>query len=97
MRFKVSACATVIAFGLIGSAAYAQDLTPGTRVQTTPGITRTVLHKTDFPGNQYATVLFLAEIAPGAATRRRSSSSRSSMRRTNLSRLPLRSERPVWG
>ena len=48
----------------------AEELTPGTRVQTTPGITRTVLQKTDFPGNQYATVLFLAEIAPGATVPR---------------------------
>jgi hypothetical protein len=70
MRFKASAVAAVIAFGLIGSATYAEELAPGTRVQTTPGITRTVLHKTDFPGNQYATLLFLAEIAPGATVPR---------------------------
>ena len=70
MRFKASAGAAVIAFGLIGSATYAEELAPGTRMQTTPGITRTVLHKTDFPGNQYATVLFLAEIAPGATVPR---------------------------
>jgi quercetin dioxygenase-like cupin family protein len=70
MRFKASAVAAVIAFGLIGSATYAEELAPGTRVQTTPGITRTVIQKTDFPGDQYATLLFLAEIAPGATVPR---------------------------
>jgi quercetin dioxygenase-like cupin family protein len=70
MRFKLSSSAAVIAFGLIGPAVHAEELTPGTRVQTTPGITRTVIQKTDFPGNQYATLLFMAEIAPGATVPR---------------------------
>jgi quercetin dioxygenase-like cupin family protein len=70
MRVKLSSCAAVIAFGLIGSGAYAEELTPGTKLQVTPGVTRTVIQKTDFPGNQYATLLFMAEITPGATVPR---------------------------
>src|SRR5437588_11684604 len=35
-----------------------------------PGITRTVIQKTDFPGDQYATILFMAEVAPGVTVPR---------------------------
>jgi quercetin dioxygenase-like cupin family protein len=70
MRFKLSFWAAVIAFGLIGSVAQAEELTPGVKLQLTPGVTRTVIQKTDFPGDQYATIMFLAEIAPGATVAR---------------------------
>jgi len=65
MLSKLSFCAAVIAFALIGPAAHTEELAPGAKLQATPGITRTVIHRTDFPGDQYATVLFIAEIAPG--------------------------------
>jgi quercetin dioxygenase-like cupin family protein len=58
--------AAVITVGLIAPAAHAQELTPGAKLQLTPGVTRTVIQKTDFPGDQYATLLYLAEMAPGA-------------------------------
>jgi quercetin dioxygenase-like cupin family protein len=70
MRLKLSLCAAVIGFGLIGSAVSAEELTPGTKLQIMPGVTRTVIQKTDYPGDQYATILFLAEIAPGATVGR---------------------------
>ena len=70
MRFKLSSCAAVIAFGLISPAAHTQELTPGAKLQITPGVTRTVIQKTDFPGDQYATLLYIAEIAPGATVAR---------------------------
>ena len=66
MLCKLSFGAAVIAFGLIAPAGHTEELTPGVKLQTTPGITRTVIQKTDFPGDQYATILYLAEIAPGA-------------------------------
>ena len=49
MRVKLSSCAAVIAFGLIGSGAYAEELTPGTKLQVTPGVTRTVIQKSKSP------------------------------------------------
>jgi quercetin dioxygenase-like cupin family protein len=70
MRLKLSFCAAIIPFGLIGPAGHTEELTPGAKLQSMPGITRTVIQKTDFPGDQYATLLFLAEIAPGATVPR---------------------------
>jgi quercetin dioxygenase-like cupin family protein len=71
MLAKLSSCVAVIAFGLIGPAAFAEEITPGAKLPSaTPGITRTVIQKTDFPGDQYATILFMAEIAPGVTVPR---------------------------
>ena len=70
MLLKLSVCATAVAFALTGPAAHAEELAPGTKLPSPPGIARTVVQKSDFPGGQYATLLFIAEIAPGATVPR---------------------------
>src|SRR5690242_7471188 len=70
MRLQLSLCAAVIGFGLIGPAVCAEEMTPATKAQIMPGVTRTVIQKTDYPGDQYATILFLVDIAPRATVGR---------------------------
>jgi quercetin dioxygenase-like cupin family protein len=64
-RRRFGACAICAAIGLIASDADAE--TQGTQ---TSGTTRTILHRTEFPGDRYATILASAEIAPGATVAR---------------------------
>ncbi len=57
-------CALCAAFGLVAGSAAGQQ--PAQAPQTTPGVTRTILQRTAFPGDRYETILAVAEIAAGA-------------------------------
>jgi quercetin dioxygenase-like cupin family protein len=64
-RRGFGACAICATLGLVASEVDAQ--TQGTQ---TSGTTRTILQRTEFPGEKYATILVLGEIAPGATVAR---------------------------
>jgi quercetin dioxygenase-like cupin family protein len=64
-RRRFGACAVCAAAGLAASKVDAQ--TQGTQ---TSGTTRTILQRTEFPGEKYATILVLGEIEPGAIVAR---------------------------
>lgn len=64
-RRGFGACALCAALGLVASRAGAQS----ERAQTS-GVTRSILQKTEFPGDRYATILMAVEIAPGATVAR---------------------------
>jgi quercetin dioxygenase-like cupin family protein len=53
----------MFALSLLASTVYAQQESPSP-------ITRTVLQKAEFPGNQYATITVMVEIKPGATVPR---------------------------
>ena len=60
MSKKLAFCCGVLAFILIGSAAF---------VQQVPGLKRTILQRTEFP-EHYATVTTIAELDPGVTAAR---------------------------
>jgi quercetin dioxygenase-like cupin family protein len=62
-RRRFAACAICSAVGLIASQVAAD-------AQPTGGVSRTILQKTDYPGDRHATILVMAEIAPGALVAR---------------------------
>lgn len=57
-RRRFAVCAICSAVGLVASGVDAE-------AQPAGGLTRTVLHKIDFPGDTYVTILVRTEIAPG--------------------------------
>ncbi len=63
-RREFSACAICAATGFAASAVGA------TEARAAGGIKRTVLHKIDFPGDKYVTVLVAVDIDPGATVAR---------------------------
>jgi quercetin dioxygenase-like cupin family protein len=63
-RRRFGGCAICAAVGLVASRVDAQQPTPMT------GITRTVLQKSEFPGEKYATILMTVDIKPDTAIRR---------------------------
>ncbi|MBV9248824.1 MAG: cupin domain-containing protein [Acetobacteraceae bacterium] len=62
-RRRFATCAICSAIGLVATKVDAN-------AQAAGGVTRTILQKTEFPGEKYATVLAVAEIAPGALVAR---------------------------
>jgi quercetin dioxygenase-like cupin family protein len=68
--------AAIVALALVGTAAHAQQsqgphqgqghAPAQAQAQQQGGITRTVLQRVEFPGDRYATLVVLVEIAPGA-------------------------------
>ena len=64
-RRLFGACAICSALGLIASEVDAE-----TQGIQTSGTTRTILQKTEFPGEKFATILVTAEVAPGATVAR---------------------------
>lgn len=63
-RRRFGGCAICAAVGLVASGVDAQQPTP------MQGITRTVLQKTEFPGEKYATILATVDIKPGTVVPR---------------------------
>jgi quercetin dioxygenase-like cupin family protein len=59
-RRTFGTCAICSALGLVATGVQAQ----------TPGVTRTILKRTEFPGDRYVTILAKAEIAPGVLVAR---------------------------
>ena len=64
-RRRFGRCAVCAAVGLAASKVDAQP-----QSTQTSGTTRTILQRTEFPGEKYATVLVLGEIEPGATVAR---------------------------
>jgi quercetin dioxygenase-like cupin family protein len=62
-RRRFAACAICAAVGLVASEVEAE-------AQAAGGITRTILRRTDFPGDVYATLQVLVEIEPNALVAR---------------------------
>jgi quercetin dioxygenase-like cupin family protein len=64
-RRRFGACAVCAAIGLTASEVKAE-----TQGIQTSGTTRTILSKTEFPGDKYITLLVLGEVPPGATVAR---------------------------
>jgi quercetin dioxygenase-like cupin family protein len=62
-RRRFASCALCAVVGLVATRVDADAQAPG-------GVTRTVLQKTDYPGEKHATILVMAEIAPDAVVAR---------------------------
>ena len=62
-RRRFASCARCAVVGLVASNVDAEAQAPG-------GVTRTILQKTEYPGDKYASILVMAEIAAGAVVAR---------------------------